>query len=393
MTVIDRAHRLGLIFVVTTIPGAFLFYLALDISGRQRMDVSNWYPFALLAVIAGWQIAKKRWDADWVIIGGGLLVVAGGVLDYYGTQTMVTVHTALFAVSIIGLIAAAVSRRVPAVTGALMGVAAIYLTTLEGFSENVAGSDTAARLLTVALLYGFGAWTLLRLRRSYEDDHAARDQFVAAISHELRTPLTALVGFSSALADHALPPGSQEAEDAIDIIAGQAQEAADIVEDLLVAFRSAPGALALHLSETDLAAEAGTVIAAFTSCHSSESKRLSLNAAPMVVQADPLRLRQIVRNLVTNAFRHGGDHVDVYTNRDDESAFIVVADDGRGFDADEAETLFQPYGRSRHTDTSTGSIGLGLSVARQLARSMDGDLTARRENNLTLFELRLPLAG
>ena len=114
--------------------------------------------------------------------------------------------------------------------------------------------------------------------------------------------------------------------------------------------------------------------------------------APTRVVSDPLRLRQIVRNLLTNAIRNGGDRISVRTYMTDDGGHIEVSDDGAGFEAEDAERIFAPYGRAKRTDLATGSIGLGLTVSRQLARLMGGDLVAMRQNGLTTFRLSLPLS-
>jgi signal transduction histidine kinase len=105
---------------------------------------------------------------------------------------------------------------------------------------------------------------------------------------------------------------------------------------------------------------------------------------------DPLRLRQILRNLLSNARRYGGDTVTIRVRTDLDRVVVEVVDDGPGVPPGEEEAIFQPYIRNRSDQALPGSIGLGLSVSRRLARLMGGDLVYRRDHG-SVFELSLPL--
>lgn len=393
MTVIDRAHKLVLTLVVTTIPAIFLVDFVAEVFQDDITFSSGWQVYAVLVAIAAYQMRHKKWEADWIIVGGGVSTAVMGLMSNAGTKTVMNLSAAMVLVPVVGLVAIAVSRRGPAISGIVLGVASVALATVNSVNEELPFDDVITKSAAEAILFGLGGWLLYQLRRDYERQFANRERFVASISHELRTPLTALSGFSAALADNTIELCSQEAREVVDLLSGQAQEAADIVEDMLVVFRSTSGQVAVDVTTACLATEAETVAAAVEASRLPDSKTIVLDTVPVAVAADPLRLRQIIRNLVTNAIRHGGDSITVRTWAEADGGVVLVADDGPGFDADETEKLFQPYGRSRKTDTKTGSIGLGLTVSRQLARQMGGELSARRAEDLTLFELRLPLAG
>jgi signal transduction histidine kinase len=392
MTVIDRAHKIVLILVVTTLPPIFLIDLIVEIIRRDVVTSSGWQIYAILFVVAAYQIANKIWQADWAIVGSGLGTAMLGALSHYGTATLVDLNFAIAIVPIVGLVAIAISRRAPVVSGFALGTATVALTTLGGLADNLELDSLMTRSATVATLFGCGGWLLYQLRRGYEDQYAARDRFVATVSHELRTPLTALSGFSEALADNTIEPGSAEAHEILELLSGQAREAADIVEDLLVVFRSTEGGVGVEVSDTTLQEALDTVVAATKAGRLPGGKSIEVDAIPIEVRVDPLRLRQIIRNLLTNAVRHGGDDIRIRAFVRAKTAVVEVTDNGPGFDDDEIEKLFQPYGRSRRTKPGTGSIGLGLTVSRQLARQMGGELNARRSDGITVFELRLPLA-
>ena len=107
---------------------------------------------------------------------------------------------------------------------------------------------------------------------------------------------------------------------------------------------------------------------------------------------DADRIRQVLRNLVSNAVRYGGDHVRVEVLADGTEAFVLVCDNGAPIPEDDRERIFEPYRRAHNAPGLVDSLGLGLAISRQLARLMGGDLTYRYENGESVFELTLPIS-
>ena len=107
--------------------------------------------------------------------------------------------------------------------------------------------------------------------------------------------------------------------------------------------------------------------------------------------ADPVRFRQIIRDLLTNAIRYGGDSVRIDIRHDNERVWIDVADSGEGVAFESRETIFEAYERAHRSVGLPGSVGLGLTVSRRLARLMDGDLTYRYDDD-SIFTLELAVA-
>ena len=103
-----------------------------------------------------------------------------------------------------------------------------------------------------------------------------------------------------------------------------------------------------------------------------------------------MRVRQIVRNLATNAIVHGGEHIRVTTTRRAGQARLTVIDDGPGLAPGDEERVFEPFQHGNQEARGHNSVGLGLTISRQLARLMGGDLTYRREGGTTVFRLVLP---
>ena len=104
--------------------------------------------------------------------------------------------------------------------------------------------------------------------------------------------------------------------------------------------------------------------------------------------ADALRVRQIVRNLLSNALRYGGPHIRLALEARGHSAALLVHDDGPGIPESERTSMFDPAG-IRVTKGQPGSLGLGLSLSRRLARLMGGDLPYQAQSG-SMFELVLP---
>jgi signal transduction histidine kinase len=107
--------------------------------------------------------------------------------------------------------------------------------------------------------------------------------------------------------------------------------------------------------------------------------------------ADPTRVRQIIRNLVTNALRYGGDEITITTHRNGPDVTLVFSDNGEGIPNEYRRQIFDPYYRGKSGIAQPQSIGLGLAVSRQLARLMDGDLTLRSDLGPATFQLTLPM--
>ncbi len=218
----------------------------------------------------------------------------------------------------------------------------------------------------------------------------AKDRFLASISHELRTPLTGVVGFAGLLRDAGSNLSEEERRTMIGNIADQATDLASIIDDLLVAARAELDVLAVSCVPVDARAQVAQVLEAAGPEKCGNIEVVGERAEPCRLVGDPSRVRQILRNLITNACRYGGDRVVIRFGRKDGSVSIQVLDDGLGLPPEEWERIFEPYYRAHGQESQPAAIGIGLSVARQLARLMDGDLVYRRENGWSVFELTLP---
>lgn len=259
-------------------------------------------------------------------------------------------------------------------------------------ADDVPLLDTLASQIGVSLENGRledSLSQLTALKERLEDVIKSKDQFVASVSHELRTPLTAVVGLSHELHDNWSIYEGGDAREIVDLIASQSTELSDIIEDLLVAARADIGTLTFQPRRVDLRTELNAVIAGHCVNGGQPTPEVEIEPGAEAIWSDPLRFRQIIRNLLSNAARYGGNRVSVHAFRDGPRVTVAVRDDGPGVPVDRAETIFDPYTSAHEPGTQPQSVGLGLAVSRTLARLMNGDLTYNA-NGGTAFELTIP---
>ncbi|NQV05723.1 HAMP domain-containing histidine kinase [bacterium] len=213
-----------------------------------------------------------------------------------------------------------------------------------------------------------------------------KDRFIASVGHELRTPLTSVLGFVDVLRNDVggFQPG--EREELLEVVARETWDLASIVEDLLVAVRVRTGDLSVVAVPVNLVAQTAQVLEGL-------EMTVAVDGDPGPAIGDPARIRQILRNLVTNAQRYGGPNVRVDCANRGDIAAVSVVDDGLGVPAEDQDRIFEPYQQVDAGVNSPGTVGLGLAVARHLAQMMGGDLVYRRDDDHSVFELTLPVGA
>lgn len=250
-------------------------------------------------------------------------------------------------------------------------------------------SNEAVGMLEVAAPMLGSYWEREKTKERLEEMIRSKDRFVASVSHELRTPLAAVLGFAEELREHADSFHPEELTEMLQLIAEESQDMADMVEDLLVAARADIGTISIYPQDVYLRSQAETVTAAV---NLPSDSTVRVVGGPGKVWADPTRTRQIIRNLLTNAVRYGGSHVLVEATYEGDMTVLSVQDDGPGLSEEDWERIFEPYQRAHDAATQPASIGLGLTVSRQLARLMGGDLAYQVGESGSVFQLRLPSA-
>lgn len=220
---------------------------------------------------------------------------------------------------------------------------------------------------------------LTRLNGELEDANRAKDVFLATLSHELRTPLTPVVGWIKLLRSGNLDEKS--VAQALDAIERNAWLQSKLIDDLLDTSRIATGKLHFEPKPTDL----NTVVkASIDTVRASAASRnielgVKLSQITLVVMGEPVRLQQIVWNLISNAikFTEPGGRVTVTTEHEDSRARLIVTDTGVGI---APEFLPYVFDRFKQADGSTsrrhGGLGLGLAIADALAKLHGGKIQA-----------------
>lgn len=226
--------------------------------------------------------------------------------------------------------------------------------------------------------------TLERLR-STESEVASKDRLIRSVSHELRTPLTAMLGYAELLGEQS---GVAERGEMVATIIRQGRDLSDIVEDLITRAQSEAKLIRVAEVPVRLVANAAQVLETWTP---EERRLISVSGEAPVAVGDPARVRQIIRNLLTNALRYGAGPIVVEAGGESGRSWLRVIDHGLGVPDADRETIFEPY-RGVEESRAPGSLGLGLAISRELARLMGGDLVYRREGSRTVFELSLRTA-
>ncbi len=224
-----------------------------------------------------------------------------------------------------------------------------------------------------------------------------KSQFVANVSHEIRTPMNGVLGMTRLLLDSPLTPRQNEYAEAI---SRSAESLMRIINDLLDFSKIEAGHLTLEDIDFDLAALLKDVLALYQPRANAKDLvlRLEMNDTPSSwVRGDPLRLRQILLNLLDNAikFTQQGEVVLAASADPDERVHFAVRDTGVGIPSAVQEHIFQAFAQADGTvSRKFGGTGLGLAISRQLTALMGGALeleSAPGRGSTFRFALRLPL--
>jgi PAS domain S-box-containing protein len=207
--------------------------------------------------------------------------------------------------------------------------------------------------------------------------------FFSLTAHELRTPVSVIDGASRALAERADELGTDEQRELTLAVARSAEQLRRLLDDLLTASRLQARRLELAVVDVDLTEQLQTMA---RTIRRGTDAVIEVDAEPgLIVRADPVRLSQIIDNLVLNAVRHGQPPVRIVARSTNGNAEVLVHDEGAGVSEDVQERLFERFATgSRH------GTGLGLFLVRELARAHGGDATYRPSDGT--FVVTLPRA-
>lgn len=221
-------------------------------------------------------------------------------------------------------------------------------------------------------------------RRHLVETIESKDVILADVAHELRNPLASVIGFAQLLTVHGDTLTEDEVRDMLTRILAQANDIQGMVEDLLTAARQDIGKLVVASVRTSLNAQVAQVLESLPDI---QADRISVTRGRGICIADPNRVRQICRNLVSNALKYGGENIWIRTAENGGIATLEVTDDGAGIPEDRIDQLFV---RHAVDPAHRESVGLGLALSRDLAELMGGSLTYGRRDGKTSFRLSLP---
>jgi signal transduction histidine kinase len=265
----------------------------------------------------------------------------------------------------------------------------------------IASGITIVVLATLLAIFAFRAIFQARQREQDLEEAiasahrlvAAKDQIINNLSHELRTPLTSIYGFASLLLEGLSQPLTDQQAGAnrenAQIILGEASGLSRTVDDLLTSIKGDELGIKIKLVGLSTSSEMDKVLQSFEQ----EGARLTKQIEEAQIWVDGVRFRQVIRNLVANARRHGGPRIAVIGRVIGEEYELAIVDDGPGVPGALEEQMFDRFVQRGSERVVAGSLGLGLSIARALTELMGGRLRYERSNGLTKFLLTFPLSA
>jgi PAS domain S-box-containing protein len=223
-----------------------------------------------------------------------------------------------------------------------------------------------------------------------------KDEFLATLAHELRNPLAPI---SNGLQLIRMAGAQGPIEQARAMMERQLAQLVRLVDDLLDASRVTTGKLELRREQLELRSVIAAALETSLPVIEQQGHQLAVVVPdePIFVDGDPLRLAQIVSNLLTNAakYTHRGGHIRISAARDDAAAVLAVGDNGIGIPKDMLDKVFGMFTQvDRTLERATGGLGIGLSLVKGLVEMHGGTVEARSdgEGRGSEFTLRLPVA-
>jgi signal transduction histidine kinase/CheY-like chemotaxis protein len=228
-----------------------------------------------------------------------------------------------------------------------------------------------------------------------EADAASRskDEFLAILSHELRNPLAA-ISTAAAVLDTGAPTGESGAR-LVASIRRQAQHLARLIDDLLEIGRMTANKLILRKQPLELGEAARRCVETLAQAQGLAAGRIELALEAVWIDADPVRITQVLQNLLTNALKHTplGKRIRVTVRDLGAVAELCVEDEGFGIPPELLPNVFDPFTQGRQgLDRSAGGLGLGLTLVRRLTELHDGTIMAQSGgvDRGSAFTLRFP---
>ncbi len=217
--------------------------------------------------------------------------------------------------------------------------------------------------------------------------------FLAAIAHDLRNPLAALRFSAEAVASSEAAPSEGRFRRSAELMRRQVTRMERLVDDLLDGARVEAGKFDLRVEPCDLREVLHETYSLFRDASPDHTLRLEVPGTPVPVRCDPVRMSQVLNNLVSNAIKYSpaGGEVRVALTQRDKHAVLSVADHGIGISPEDVERLFEPFQRSRSAHPEIPGVGLGLSVSKKIVEAHQGSIGFESRADGTTFHVEVPL--
>jgi signal transduction histidine kinase len=379
----------------------------------------------IVLVVHRTSLRRRTWEAFWLwlfvfgaliapmlpqvgdefapyVLGFTLIIFGAGLLPFWPARWAASLCAAVVAVAIAALAAS------PGVAGRDLVAGASFVATAVGLALVMAWYkyDFSKRdyFTRAELAAAVERETEARLELSRTGDDLARalarlrqlderkNTFFANVSHELRTPLTLILAPVEEMQARAADPAQARP---LALIRRNAERLLRLIDDLLDLSRLDVGGLRLDLADLDVRAIVQTVVENGAPAAAARKIELVYDAdeSQRPIHADAHRLEIILTNLVGNALKYtpDGGHVAIKVRDGADAVTIDVADDGPGIPAADLPRVFDRFYQAGRADRRAGGVGIGLSLARELADLHGGDLSVvSTEGRGTTFTLRLP---
>ncbi len=357
-----------------------------------------------------WQRIRKHFTVEVFLTILALVYI--GVFHRIAGQDRLLLH--LYYIGLLATAYALVKRRALALMILVVFVAGGTTLAQVYFTQKPSGGDpllTSVIDLTgwcVLLLFG---WRLgveaywfqteeyrLALQRQVDDKAmATRAAALTSTSHEVRQPLTAILAITETLLDGSTGPLNEVQQDFVNDIDECANHLMDLVNNMLDYAKAESGMIELVPETVALPELAEQCISMVQSKakHAAVTITAQIDPAVSEIVADPLRLKQILLNLLTNAvkFNEQGGFARLQVRPDGDDVLINVRDTGRGIGPAQMERLFDPYYQAAHGDQGIGT-GLGLAIIKHLVELHGGSISADSvPGSGSIFTVRLPREG
>ncbi|MEG0291470.1 MAG: HAMP domain-containing sensor histidine kinase [Anaerovoracaceae bacterium] len=219
-----------------------------------------------------------------------------------------------------------------------------------------------------------------------ESSQGKMKKFFANASHELKTPLMSIQGYAEGIKLDILKDNKQGAQ----IILNESEKMADLIEELLFLSKIDSGEMVLHKEKFDIkeliyeimesqgivAKQKGVVI----------NDLMASDQVEILVDADEKQIRKALNNIVSNGIKYANSTIDIKCQRENDTIFIEIKDDGKGILSEDMPHIFERFYKGKE-----GNTGIGLSLAKEIVELHKGEITAESDEDGALFKINLPI--